>query len=344
MAELFCRRMEAAKMVAKYKQEHGLPVLDASREEEVVSKNAEMVENGELRSYYVTFIRDVMKVSRAYQSQIIEGMNVSFSGTEGAFAHIATKRLFPSAKAIPCADFTSAYQAVENGDCDAVVLPVENSFNGEVGQVTDLLFSGSLYINCMTDVEITHDLLVCPGAKKENIKKVISHPQALAQCGKFIHDNGFETIEYENTATAAKYVAQLNDPTIAAIASEEAAHIFSLEVLERNINSSRANTTKFAVLSRSDNPPTDDSGVHSVLLFTVRNEAGALAKALDIIGLHGFNMRTLRSRPMKELLWQYYFYLELEGDVHTEAGKDMLRMMSRFCDRLKVAGTYISKK
>lgn len=284
-----------------------------------------------------------MKVSRAYQSKLIEGMRVAFSGTEGAFAHIATCKLFPTADAVPYSDFASAYSAVENGECDAVVLPVENSYNGEVGQVTDLLFSGSLYINNMTELAVSHDLVACPNSRREDIKVVYSHPQALAQCSKFIHDRGYVAREYENTALAAKYVAEKNDPTIAAIASEEAADIFSLKVIDRNINESRVNTTRFAVFTRSDNQYISGDGVYSILLFTVRNEAGALAKALDIIGLYGFNMRTLRSRPMKELLWQYYFYIEIEGDVHSKSGEDMIRMLHRFCDRLKIAGTYTKK-
>ena len=344
MARLFCKRMEAAAMIAQYKKEHALPIYDAEREEEIIRQSATRVEDEQLRSYYINFMRDTMKVSRAYQSKLIEGMRVAFSGTIGAFGHIATRKLFPSAIAVPYPDFTSAYKAVESGECDAAVLPVENSYNGEVGQVTDLLFSGSLYVNCMTDLEISHDLLTIPGASKDRIKTVVSHPQALAQCAEFIRNNGYKTIEHENTALAAQYVAELNDPTVAAIASEQAAEFFSLSVLERNINSSRANTTKFAALSRSDNLPKNKSDVHSILLFTVRNEAGSLAKALDIIGLHGFNMRTLRSRPMKELLWQYYFYLEIEGDIRCEAGDDMIRMMQRFCDKLKIAGTYVKQK
>jgi prephenate dehydratase len=163
---------------------------------------------------------------------------------------------------------------------------------------------------------------------------------ALAQCADFIRSNGFKTIEYENTALAAQYVAGLNDPTVAAIASEQAAEFFGLDVLERNINSSRANTTKFAALSRSDFLPKSKSDVHSILLFTVRNEAGSLAKALDIIGLHGFNMRTLRSRPMKELLWQYYFYVEAEGDISGKIGEIMLSELAECCDKVKVVGRF----
>lgn len=340
IAELFVRRMEAAAEIAEYKKQHGLPILDPVREEQIVMKSAGRVESEELRPYYINFVRDTMKISRAYQSKLNEGMKVAFSGTEGAFAHIAARSLFPTAHAVAYGDFSSAYRAVEDGECDAVVLPVENSYNGEVGQVTDLLFSGSLYVNFMTDLAVSHDLLVKPGTRREDIKTVVSHPQALAQCAGFIREGGFETKEFENTALAAKLVAESEDSSLAAIASEEAAEIFGLEVLARNINASRVNTTRFAVLTPSDTHQAEGENVYSILLFTVRNEAGALAKALDVIGLYGFNMRTLRSRPMKDLLWQYYFYIELEGDVHTEAGDDMLRMLRRYCDRLKLAGTY----
>ena len=186
-----------------------------------------------------------------------------------------------------------------------------------------------------------HDLLVRPGTAISDIKTVISHPQALGQCAQRIHEYGWQTMEYSNTALAAKYVAESSDPTVAAIASEEAAQVFGLEVLERNLNASRSNTTRFAVFSRSEKRhQSAEMGSHFILVFTVRNEAGALARAVDVIGRYGFNMRTLRSRPMKELLWQYYFYLEAEGDVHTPEGETMMRALSVFCDRLKLVGSY----
>ncbi len=341
MARLFVRRMEAAAMVAEYKKEHGLPILDAAREEQVIRRGAERVEDGELRAYYVNFIQNNMAVSRAYQHRLMEGMRVAYSGTEGAFAHIATGKLFPSAEKVAYGDFTSAYRAVEAGECDVVVLPVENSYNGEVGQVTDLMFSGSLHLNSMMDLAVSHDLLVVPGTPREAIKTVISHPQALGQCAEYIRRHGWQTREYGNTALAAKYVADQKDPTVAAIASDGAAEVFGLEVMERNINASRSNTTRFAVFSRSANAQSAGrTRDHFVLVFTVKNEAGSLARAIDVIGQHGFNMRNLRSRPMKELLWQYYFYVEAEGNIHTQAGKDMMLGLEEFCDRLKLVGTY----
>ena len=338
MAALFTERMRAAELVAAYKKEHGLPITDAEREAAVIRNGAQQVDDPILREYYVRFIQETMALSRAYQSRLLEGMRVAYSGTEGAFAHIATGKLFPSAEKIGFPDFESAYRAVENGECDAAVLPVENSTNGEVGQVMDLMFSGGLFVNRMLDLPVTQDLLVKPGTAVEEIRTVISHPQALGQCAARIREMGWRTEEYPNTALAAKFVASTNDRTVAAIASAEAAEQFGLAVLERNLNASRSNTTRFAVFTRAEN--TQTPGTCSALMFTVRNEAGALARAIDVIGHYGFNMRTLRSRPMKELLWQYYFYVEAEGDLHSPDGQNMLRALAVFCDKLKPAGCY----
>ncbi len=339
MARLFVRRMEASAEVAQYKRVHGLPIYDPVREEQVLRQGAGRVEDDELRAYYVNFIRSSMELSKAYQSRLMEGMRVAYCGTEGAFAHIATGKLFPTAQKIAFGDFTAAYRAVEKGECDAAVLPVENSYNGEVGQVTDLMFSGSLYVNAVLDLAVSHDLLVAKGTKKEDIKTVISHPQALGQCAEYIRAQGWKTEEYTNTALAAKLVAEKGDASLAAIASAEAAEVFDLAVLERNINASRSNTTRFAVFSRAEDLRKGPKE-HFILVFTVKNEAGALARAIDVIGQHGFNMRNLRSRPMKELLWQYYFYVEADGNIHSEEGLRMMQKLSELCDRLKIVGTY----
>ena len=342
MAELFVRRMKAARVVAEYKKERGLAILDEVREREVIRQNSTFVEDDELREFYVNFIQNTMAVSRSYQSRLMEGMKVAYSGTEGAFAHIASCIIYPSAQKKAYNDFSEAYRAVERGECDIAVLPVENSYNGEVGQVTDLMFSGSLYVNGMFDLPITHDLLAKEGATIENINEVVSHPQALGQCREYIDRHGFTRHEFANTALAARWVAENPDPSVAAIGSREAAKIFGLTVIDHDINESKSNSTRFAIFSRTANKRiVKDSGVHSILLFTVRNEAGALAKAIDVIGQYGFNMRTLRSRPMKELLWQYYFYVEVEGNVQSEVGSSLLESLGEFCDRLKFAGTYI---
>jgi len=341
MAELFCARMRASETVCAYKASHGLKIRDPEREAEVIRRNSELIEDKVLREYYVQFLSENMALSRAYQERLTSGMKVAYSGTEGAFAHIASCNLFPQAQKIAYPDFASAYASVQNGECDVAVLPTENSYNGEVGQVTDLMFSGELYVNNMTELSVTQDLLAVKGAKLSDIREVVSHSQALGQCAEYIKEKGFVGHEYVNTALAAKYVSEKGDKSTAAIASAEAAEIFGLTVLEKNINASRNNTTKFAVFSRSNNIfSKSDKGFHSILMFTVRNEAGALAQAIDIIGRHGFNMISLRSRNMKELLWQYYFYVEIEGDIAGEHGKAMLEELKGCCDKLKVAGSF----
>ncbi len=342
MAELFVRRMRAAESVAEYKKERGLAILDEARENEVIRRNSAMLDDGVIKEYYINFMKDTMAVSRAYQSRLMEGMKVAYSGTEGAFAHIAACKLYPSAEKHGFGDFSEAYAAVERGECDIAVLPVENSYNGEVGQVTDLMFSGTLYVNGMYDLPITQDLLAKDGVEIGDIKEVVSHPQAFGQCRKYIERHGFTRHEFANTALAARWVAENPDRTVAAIGSREAADIFGLKVIDHDINESRSNSTRFAIFSRTANKQLENKGgIHSILLLTVRNEAGALAKAVDVIGRHGFNMRTLRSRPMKDLLWQYYFYIEVEGNIQSEAGSSLLEGLAEYCEKLKFAGTYI---
>lgn len=344
MAELFVQRMEAVEQVAAYKKEHGMPILDEAREQQVLRAGADRVEDETLRGYYTEFLRDVMTVSRRYQQRLMTGLKVAYSGTAGAFAHIAAMRLFPEAEAVAFGGFKEAYDAVVNGECDTAVLPLENSLAGEVGQVTDLLFSGPLYINGTTDLAVSHDLLGVPGAKLEEITEVISHPQALSQCQPFIKQHGLKETAYENTALAAEHVAELRDPHVAAIASDDSAALYGLSVLAKGINEAVSNTTRFAVLSRAENRNlAQQHGAHFVMMFTVRNEAGSLARALNIMGAHGFNMRTLRSRPMKELLWQYYFYVEAEGNIHSYEGRCMLEELAVCCDRLKAVGTFVAQ-
>lgn len=344
MRELFTKRMQLSSEVAEYKSAHGLAIHDPARENEVIEKNANKLSDEKLRPYYVSFLRSNMEISKSYQDMLISGMKVAYSGVAGAFAYIAACKLFGNARKVAYPNFESAYNACVKGECDTVILPIENSYNGEVGAVTDLMFSGPLVVNGIVDIDITHCLLGTQNASISDIKAVVSHPQALAQCKVYIREHGFEENEFENTALAAEEVAKRNDKSIAAIASETAASLFGLKVLEKNINASRSNTTRFAVFSRSEHHRSaDEHGVHSIILFTVKNEAGALAKALDIIGKHGFNMRTLRSRPMKELMWKYYFYIEVEGNAFSKEGRRMLEDLEEFCDRLKVVGHYASE-
>ena len=340
MAVLFEERMRAAEQVAAYKKERGLPVLDPEREEAVIRAGSGRIGDPVLRDYYVRFLKDMMATSRAYQTRLISGMRSAYAGVPGAFAEEAVKKLFPDGIPVPCPDFAAAYGAAESGDCDLAVLPMENSFAGEVSAVYDLLFSGPLYVNRILELAVTQNLLVLPGTKLGGIRTVISHLQALSQCAPFIREHGFETREYGNTAQAAKFVAELGDASLAAIGTEEAARLYGLEVLARKINESGQNTTRFAVLSRTENDAPGREDDSFFLVFSVKNQAGSLAEAVNIIGRHGYNMRSLHSRPLKTLLWNYYFTVEGEGNIRSDNGRSMLEELSAVCDKLKVLGSY----
>ena len=176
MAELFVKRMRAVETVYEHKKELGLPILDEKRETEVIEKNSALVEDAVLKGYYIDYLKNLMSVSRAYQYRMQEGLKVAYSGVEGAFAHIAAGRIFPCGNAVSHSDFKAAYDSVVSGECDVAVLPIENSYAGEVGQTIDLIFSGSLFINGIYELEIHQNLLGLPEATVEDIKRVVSHP------------------------------------------------------------------------------------------------------------------------------------------------------------------------
>lgn len=339
MADLFEKRMDAARIVAEYKKQNGLKIDDFAREEQVISNNTALIKDEDYKSYYINFLRETINLSKLLQHRLLEGMRVAYSGVEGAFANIVAERIFPDANCIGYKDFEAAYNAVVSGECDCAVLPIENSFNGDVGKVMDLSFFGSLFVNGIYDADIVQNLLGVKGAEIKDIKKVISHSQALGQCASYIEKHGFQTVEAVNTAVAAKQVAESGDIHIAAIGSEEAAEKFGLQKLESHINESNQNSTRFAVFSRSEKAKLSTDN-HFIMLFTVNNAAGSLGKAVSVIGEHGFNLKALKSRPTKELVWDYYFYVEGEGNIASEQGRKMLEKLSECCSNLKILGSF----
>ena len=339
MAKLFEKRMDAVRTVAAYKKEHGIPIEDAAREEEIIARNALYIQDDEYRSYYVKFLKETIAVSKNMQHKLLDGMRVAFSGVEGAFANIACERIFPDCVCVPCPDFKSAYNSVARGECDCVVLPLENSYNGDVTQVMDLAFFGDLFINGIYEIEIVQNLLAVKGATMDEIKTVISHEQALAQCADYISEHCFSTEEAVNTAVAAKMIAESGRHDIAAIGSDEAAKKFGLKKLESHINKSNNNTTRFAVFSRVAKQPSLNDN-HFIMLFTVNNVAGSLGNAISVIGQYGFNLKALKSRPTKDLIWEYYFFAEGEGNINSDEGRAMLNELKKCCSTIKVIGNF----
>ena len=336
IAALFERRMAAVRQVLEYKREHGLPVLDAGREKEVLAKAALQISDPSLREYYTRVVERMMEVSRAFQSRQLAGFKVGYPGAEGAFSHIAASRIFPARSQQSFVTFEEVFAAVQSGAVDAGVVPFENSYTGEVGEVLDLLWKYDCFIVGRYDLEIRQNLLALPGARLEDLRQVYSHHQAISQCQSWLSQHSFEVVPYPNTALAAKYVSESGDKTKGAIASTDTAALYGLSVLAADINTSAKNTTRFIIISKT--PP--DSGNRFALVFTVRHDAGALAKAMQMIGSHGFNLESIRSRSMKELAWQYYFYAEVVGDPSSAEAAQMLKELSGACSQLKLLGSW----
>ena len=267
-------------------------------------------------------------------------LKIAYSGIEGAFANIAAKKIFPSGEFIAYKDFKSAWNAVNSSMADYAVLPIENSYAGEIAQVTDLIFTGNLFINDVYGLKIQQNLLGIKGAKLQDIKKVISHPQALEQSAKFLESHGIETVASENTARAAREVSVLNDKSVGAVASILTAELYNLDVIQKDINESKDNTTRFAVISKKEGSLYNKKHSTVIMMFTVKNEAGSLIKALNVISAHGFNMDVLRSRPLKGLAWQYYFYVEIEGNSSSTEFFKMLESLRQKCESIKIVGSY----
>ena len=297
MAELFAERMQAAAVVAAYKEEHGLPVEDKAREAEMIARNTERLPPA-YRPYYRNFLVGTITESKRYQRLLVSGLRVAYSGVEGAFAHVATMRIFgePGEK-VACPDFATAYRSVESGACHCAVLPIENSYAGDVGQVMDLAWRGSLTISGIYDLPLSQCLLAKPGVTLAEVREVVSHPQALAQCQPYLRRHGWIQTTAVNTAVAARTVAAGERREVAVIAARETADLYGLQVLENDINEQKSNTTRFAVFSPAacEIKPSDN---HFVLLFSCKNQPGALGDAISVISRHDYNPKCLKShRP-----------------------------------------------
>ena len=325
MAALFEQRMQAVGQVAQYKARTGKQVFDPAREALVLEKNTARVQNPELQPYYREFLKKALAVSRAYQHVLIGQDVAAYQGVEGAWSHIALRQLFPFAKAQAYSTWNEVVEAVERGDAYCGVLPFENSNAGDVSAVLDLL--------------------ALPGAQLSEIKTVISHQQALAQSGPFLKLHHFATKAWGNTADAARYVAEQGDQTLAAIASAETAKLYGLQILAEGVNEDGDNTTRFIVIEKEGaqrQPIAAAPGQRLSMLFTVDHKPGRLARVIQIIGERGFNMETIKSRPLPHVQFEYYFYVQLvcPANAATDDCTKLVHELENVCRTVRILGVF----
>ena len=337
LAALFERRMAAVLQVAEYKRAHGLPIYDAAREAAVLEKAAARIQQPALRPYYKDHVQHMMDLAKQYEAAVLGRNRAAYQGVEGAFAHIALKALFPHAEAVSYSTWDEVFEAVASGEAAHGVVPFENSHAGDVSAVLDLCYNHpELWVVDVYDLPISQNLLVLPGTQLSQLRTVYSHQQAIAQSETFLKQFRLPATAMANTAMAAKFVAESKDPTKAAIASAETAALYGLEILVPNINTDGDNTTRFIVLSREK--PT--AGNLFSLLFTVDNKPGKLAEVIQVIGASGFNMESIKSRPMPHVPFEYYFYVELVGDAAAGETAALLRELDRTCRTVRLLGVY----
>jgi len=352
---LFVERMRCSECVAEIKRAEGIAVLDKERERKVLEKvRANAEEYGDAAS---VLYAAMMSVSRARQHQMMDsgkavremessaprkldlkGKTILCQGTEGAYSHKAALQFMEQngyGKIGFKRTWKEVFDSVDSGGADLGVLPVENSSAGSVYDVYSMILRYRLHIVGVAAVRISHCLA---SAGSEKITKVISHPQALAQCSSYISEKGFTAEEFSNTATAAKYVKEKNDPSLAAICSEDAAKEYGLKIIEKDIQDMSYNTTRFVLLSKYPILPDDANKIG--LCFSLPHTSGSLYSILERFAINGLNLTKIESRPIPGSNFDYQFYLDFTGNVHDKGTLDLIRILSDELPEFSFLGNY----
>jgi len=265
-------------------------------------------------------------------------MRVGYQGEPGAFSETAVLALFPSATAVPHHGFRDVFQAVEKGAVDYGMMPIENSQAGSINDTYDLLAHGSASIVGEVIVPVHHALLALPGTNVEDIHRVISHPQALAQCQDYLERLDAEVLAVHDTAGAARLIAQEHRVGEAAVAAERAAAVYGLQVLAAGIEDDPNNQTRFVAVSTAGEPLSAPD--KTSLVFEVRSIPGALYRCLGPFAERNLNLSKLESRPLGGRPWEYRFYLDVEVGESDESFRAALEEFREFTAELKVLGSY----
>lgn len=267
--------------------------------------------------------------------------NFSFQGINGAYSELAGRNIFPEADSLACATFEEMFQTVREGKANVAIVPIENSQAGRVADTQRLIPDSELKIVREYFLEVKHNLLVVPGTKMSDIKRIYSHEQGIAQCRNKIIELNKEMIIVADTAGAAKKIAELNSKEDAAVASELASRIYKLEILESNFQDVSTNVTRFLVMASKLNPldPNDDNLI-TTLVYTVRSIPASLYKCLGGFASNGVNITKLESYVHPQGFDVAQFYIDFEGHPEQTSVKLALEEMKFFCKHMNILGVY----
>lgn len=350
IVKLFESRMQLVKQVADYKKENKSEVYQGARENQVLERAVENLEDKNLAVYAQSLMKSMMALSKDYQRSQINTVKteiekkpldlnarVGYFGVEGSNTEKATVDFFGDGKFESFSHMGSIFEAIDSGEICYGVIPIENSSTGAINDVYDLMDTHNCYIVGEIWERIDHNLWGIQGSELSDIKEIYSHPQAFEQSKEFLDNYSWERIPYYNTAIASKMVKESNDKTKGAISSKRAGQLYGLKLLKDNIQTQKENFTRFIIVSKTLIEGKSDK---ISLEFSLEHQPGALRNVLEYFARYGVNMSSICSRPIKNYPGKYNFYIDFEKSGNDEEIKMLFEGLSGVCERYKMLGEY----
>ncbi|WP_294400898.1 prephenate dehydratase [uncultured Clostridium sp.] len=363
ITKLFEERMNVVLNVAKYKMDNNLPIFNRGREDEVIEKNINYLENkdyaGELKDFY----NDLMAVSRQLQNRKMQeaekknnieelqkinivhnkkndDKKIGYFGVSGSFTEEAMLKYFGKVKDPKAYDeFEDVFMAVKNDEIEYGVVPIENSSTGAIAQVYDLLYKYEFYIVGEQCIRAEQNIVGVKGTTLDDVKEVYSHPQPFAQSTEFLKCHPeWKLIPFHSTSVSAKLVSDLKEKSKVAIASKRAAEIYHLDIIKENINNQSQNTTRFIIISK--NLESDETCNKVSVVFSIDDKAGTLYKLLSHFAENNINMIKIESRPMEQGTWNYFLYVDFDGNIESPEVITALNLIEQNSPYFKLLGGY----
>ena len=354
LADALEQRMDVVRQVAAYKDTRHMQVLDREREEQVIAKVTGQLKNPAYVPHMRNIMEKIMETSRNLQIDILasnlkkkeqaaDPIRVGYQGVQGSFSHQALEDYFADVAKVEMnyVHFEDVAAAVKNHEIKYGVLPIENSSTGGITEVYDLVRKYDCHIVGEKIIKVDQNLLGLPGATVAGLKQVYSHPQGLEQSREFFKKHpGIELIPFFNTARSAKMVSESGDPAKGAVASRQAAKLYGLDILAENINYNVANHTRFIVIA--DQPEHRPDADKITVIIATQHEPGSLYKVLQHFYKGGLNMLNLESRPMEGRSWEYFFNIDLTGNLEDPKVRQGLQDVAEYSAYCKILGNYVS--
>ena len=363
LVQLFLERMAVTGKVGEYKQRAGIPVLDAGREKQVIAAKTALTDDPARKADVAALYEEIMAISRRQQRKLVrEGAEepgyaayaaalaarrepvaaprVVYQGEPGCYSEEAAVGFFgPEVSSRGLAWFPDVFAALERGEADYAVLPVENSSTGSIRQVYDLLAQYNYYVVGECQVKVEHCLMALPGAALEDIQAVYSHEQGLMQCERYLDAHwGWRRVPTLDTAGSAKQVAESGDRTAAAISSRRAAQIYGLHILAEGVNYNAMNHTRFVVVSPVLELRPGRNKISAV--FRLPHQSGSLHEILTVFAVQGLNLLKIESRPIPGRGWEYLFFLDFTGDLAAPEMDGVLHGLGQLAAEFRILGNF----